>query len=369
VGKDGLWFRGGECWYLDTSVRGRRIRRSLNTTSRPEALTKARQLMAQLERAGPRVLRAERTTFNDLADLIVQDYSRNERRSTGKLLTILERLRDTFGGWRAVDIRGADVSDYIDRRKRAGAANGTVNRELAALKRSFRLGVRRELISHDDVPIMDLLQEANPRAGFFERRQFDALLKHLPPEVQLVAHFGYELGWRFREIVTLAWRQVNLVDGIVRLDPGSTKNNEGRVAYLSPELLAILQAQHAATRELEREKGIIVPWVFHRKGRRILRFLASWQTACKKAGIPGMLFHDLRRTAVRNMVRAGVPERVAMQISGHRTRSVFERYNITSDADLREAAKRIAAHNNGSADRHYSAAGGPAPTGSMPEGQ
>jgi integrase len=156
-----------------------------------------------------------------------------------------------------------------------------------------------------------------------------------------VAQFACELAWRFREVVTLQWRQVNLVDGIVRLDPGSTKNGEGRVAYLSPELLAILRAQHAATRELEREKGIIIPWVFHRKGRRILRFLASWQTACKKAGIPGMLFHDLRRTAVRNMVRAGVPERVAMQISGHKTRSVFERYNIVSDGDLKEAANKI----------------------------
>jgi integrase len=121
-------------------------------------------------------------------------------------------------------------------------------------------------------------------------------------------------------------------------------DREGRVAYCSAELLAVLRAQHAATRELEREKGIIVPRVFHRKGRQILTFLASWQTACTKAGVPDRLFHDLRRTAVRNMVRAGIPERVAMQISGHKTRSVFERYNIVSEADLKDAAKKIAAH-------------------------
>ena len=157
-----------------------------------------------------------------------------------------------------------------------------------------------------------------------------------------MALFGYETGWRLREIITLQWRQLDLGEGSARLDPGTTKNREGRLVYLSPHLLEILRAQAAATRDLERARGLIVPWVFHRRGGRILRFLASWQTACRNAGVPGMFFHDLRRTAVRNMVRAGIPERVAMQISGHKTRSVFERYNIVSETDLREAAVRLA---------------------------
>jgi integrase len=116
------------------------------------------------------------------------------------------------------------------------------------------------------------------------------------------------------------------------------------VIYLSPALLDLLRAQETETRNLERTKGIIIPWVFHRRGKRILRFLASWQTACKQAGAPGKFFHDLRRTAVRNMVRTGVPERVAMQIIGHKTRSVFERYNIVSESDLKDAARKIGAH-------------------------
>jgi integrase len=142
----------------------------------------------------------------------------------------------------------------------------------------------------------------------------------------------------------LQWHQINLDEGSVRLNPGTTKNDEGRVAYLSPALLATLRAQHAMTRELERTAGVIIPWVFHRKGRRIGGFRKVWDKACRQAGTPGMVFHDLRRTAIRNMLRAGVTERVAMLIAGHKTRSVFERYNIVSESDLKDAAMKVGAH-------------------------
>jgi integrase len=120
-----------------------------------------------------------------------------------------------------------------------------------------------------------MLKERPPRAGFFEAERFQAVLRYLPSEIRPVALFAYETGWRLREVITLEWRQVDLIEGSVRLDPGATKNGEGRLAYCAPELLAVLRAQKAATRELEREKGIIVPQAFHRKGKRILRFTAS----------------------------------------------------------------------------------------------
>ncbi len=156
---------------------------------------------------------------------------------------------------------------------------------------------------------------------------------------------GNELGWRLREILPLQWHQLNLAEGSLHLAPGTTKNNEGRVVYLSPDLLAALRAQHAMTRELERSAGVIIPWVFHRKGgRQVHGVRKAWAKACLQAGVPGMVFHDLRRTAIRNMIRAGVPERVAMLVAGHKTRSVFERYNIVSEADLKDAAKKIGTH-------------------------
>jgi integrase len=202
-------------------------------------------------------------------------------------------------GWRAAKISTPDVRAYVEKRRAAGFANGSVNRELAALKRMFRLAVQAGRL--DRAPHIPMLQEAPPRAGFFEADRFEAVLGHLPPDVRPIALFGYETGWRLREIITLEWRRVDLDRGCARLDPGTTKNREGRLAYLSPGLLDALRDQAAATRDLERKRGVIVPWVFHRRGRRIATFRRAWVAACRKAGVPGMIFHDLRRTAVRNV--------------------------------------------------------------------
>jgi integrase len=234
----------------------------------------------------------------------------------------------------------ADVRAYIEKRQAAGFQNGSINRELAALKRMFRLAGQGDHLFR--VPHIPMLKEADPRAGFFEADQFRAVLGHLPAHLRLIARFAYETGWRREEVLHLEWRRVDLARGTATLDPGTTKNREGRVVFLSPALADALRAHAAATRDLQRRRGLIVPWVFHHRGVRIGSLQRSWRTACRKAGVPAMVFHGLRRTAVRTMVRAGVPERVAMQISGHKTRAVFERYNIVSEGDLRDAAARMA---------------------------
>jgi len=129
--------------------------------------------------------------------------------------------------------------------------------------------------------------------------------------------------------------------GLVRLEPGVSKAGEGREVYLSSGMMALFKAQRDATSRLEREQNRIIPWVFHRNGKPVRSFDKTWRGARDRIGMPGLLFHDLRRTAVRNMVRAGIPERVAMQISGHKTPSVFDRYHIVSEGDLREAARKL----------------------------
>ena len=109
-------------------------------------------------------------------------------------------------------------------------------------------------------------------------------------------------------------------------------------------LRKLLKAQQKATDRLEASGGTPCPWVFHRQGQPISHFYRRWRAACEAAKVPGRLLHDMRRTAIRNLIRAGVSERVAMQMCGHKTRSIFDRYNITSDKDLRQAATLLSAH-------------------------
>ena len=172
-----------------------------------------------------------------------------------------------------------------------------------------------------------------------QREQFERVHSHLSSPLQAVVHFAYLTGWRIRsEVLTLQWRQVDLKAGRVVLDPGTTKNDDGRIFPFTDELRELLEKQRETTQSVQRERRVLCPWVFHRDGQRIKSFYGAWRTACKKSGVPGRIPHDFRRTAVRNLVRAGVPERVAMQMTGHKTRSVFDRYNIVSEGDLTQAA-------------------------------
>ena len=144
---------------------------------------------------------------------------------------------------------------------------------------------------------------------------------------------------------------MDLAAGEVRLDAHTTKNGEGRVFPFTQELRELLEEQKRQSDELARTRGLIVPWVFFRMKAKtrggetfpqpVRIFNNAWANACEAAGCPGRIPHDLRRTAVRNLVRAGISESVAMRLTGHKTRSVFERYNIVSDGDLRDAIAKL----------------------------
>ncbi|MBI4524380.1 MAG: site-specific integrase [Deltaproteobacteria bacterium] len=202
-------------------------------------------------------------------------------------------------------------------------------------------------MSMDRKPHIPMLQENNVRIGFFEHGEFIALRDAAPDYFKPVLTFAYYTGWRKREILSLKWNQVDLNARTVRLDPGTTKSKEGRLVILEGELLDAVQGQWEKRKVAEipgQSPTLLCPYVFHRNGKPIIALRGVWADSCKEAGLSGKIFHDFRRTAVRNMVRAGVPERVSMMVSGHKTRSIFDRYNIVSEADLREAARRTWQH-------------------------
>jgi integrase len=353
---DGSVFRRGAVWWIKYYRNGKPYRESSGSDNEREAqkLLKKRIGEMMLGRfVGPD---AERVTIRELAEDYLNDYRVNGRKSLEKAEEMVTRLDDernkkdsplmaNFGDCKAHSLRADMVNAYVSQRLENGAANATINRELAALKRMFNLGLKSERIYRK--PYIPMLKEDNVRAGFFEHGEFIALRDALPEYFKPVATFAYYIGWRKQEILTLRWNQVDLNARTVRLEPGTTKNDKGRLIILDGELLETVNAQWEKRKVAEipgQSLTLLCPFVFHRNGKAIRDFRDSWAAACKAAGLTGRLFHDFRRTAVRNMVRAGVHERVAMMISGHKTRSVFDRYNIVSEDDLREAARRTWQH-------------------------
>jgi integrase len=249
------------------------------------------------------------------------------------------------GGFFAADrrmntIATADIEAYKAHRLEQKAAPATVNRELAAIRRAFRLAVDGGKLAM--MPKVRLLQEHNVRTGFFERHEFDAILAHLPEELHPPLKFAYATGWRFKsEVLPLTIERVDLRARVVRLDPGSTKSGQGRSFSMTNEVHAVLKTQIAALDALKK-KGIISAYVFHRADGTVIKdFKKTWRNACETAGYPGKIFHDFRRTAVRNLERAGVPRSTAMQIVGHQTESIYRRYAIVDESMHREAAAQL----------------------------
>jgi integrase len=277
----------------------------------------------------------EKVTFEEMAQDLITDYQVNGRKALSAIQFPVRHLRESFGLDRALDITTDRVRAHIFRRQEAGASNATINRELAALKRMFSLAVQAGKLSHR--PYIPSLEENNARQGFLDHASFLALRDNLADYLKDPVTFLYLSGWRASEMRALEWRDVDLTGKVVRLRPEISKNKDGRVLPLRGELLEVLERAKSGQR-LECRR------VFHVDGQPIGDFRRAWKTACKATGLNGTIVHDLRRTSVRNMVRAGIPERVAMSLSGHKTRNVFDRYNIVSEADLAQATERLDSH-------------------------
>lgn len=336
-------------WWLDYSVRGKRYRESSETKSKTAAQRMLRDRIGKRE-AGKLVGRPDRVRLAEyeqgddgrdklaggLRALAEKQYDIDGRRSKDRVVQCWNHLEKFFGAEaRAIDIGGTRLDDYVTARLAAGAARQTINNELSALRRGFRLAIDKGLLAV--MPVFNLAKVQNARSGFFEEGEFAALLLELPSDVRDLVEFLRATGWRRDEARLLTWATVDMHGGTIRLEDARSKSGKPRVFPfgLAPSLKALLEKRHA-----ERD-GL---YVFHRDGQSlgVGAVRSAWKRACKRAGLVRRLVHDLRRSAARDFRRAGVSEGEIMRLCGWETRSMFDRYNIIDEADLAAAvAKRF----------------------------
>jgi integrase len=366
---DGRVYRrpGTRVFWCKYHIRGRPIRESTGATIEKEARKYLRRRMrlvgADLEGikrfVGPK---GEKLKVSELLDSLRKHYEIRHKFSP-QVRSKLKPLRAAFSNYRAWDLTDDLIAEYIQVRQQGVAetnqtgelsaielalrcfkpvADSTINKETQFLGQAFKL--RRKEVGEG--PAIPKLKEFNVRQGFFERADFEAIVKHLSEELQDFARFGFLTGWRKGEIESLAWSEFNIETRELRLRGEDSKNRQPRMVTLSGELWEIIQRRWKARRfHGENGEWILSSLVFFRTrgrgvpeaGAPVREFRKSWKAACEAAGLQGRLFHDFRRTAARNMRRAGVPEEIAMKITGHKTTSMFRRYNITDDRDITEA--------------------------------
>jgi integrase len=306
--------------------------------------------------------RDRRRKIDDLMDGLKADFEIRAKWNP-QVRTNIEHVRSAFGTIRAMNLTKEDVDDYISQRLAAGYANASINRTTQLLKQGF-------VLAELPAPKIRRLEERdNKRRGFFTEQDVRRVLSNLSTELADFVLFAWLTGMRKGEIASLRWEDVDGNELVLRGE--NAKNGEERVIPFEGELADLIERRKRARQFKLNGMMMLSAFIFHRRGERICEFRKSWARACCMAGLgkmvcptcrdgvdakhkcekcgvtwayeklkyTGKIIHDFRRTAVRDMVRAGVPETVAMSISGHKTRSIFDRYNITDKRDQREALR------------------------------
>ncbi len=357
-------FQRGRIWWISFYHRGRQYRESTNSESQAEA---NKLLKRRLGEVGTRrfVPDEEKVDFEDLAQSLETDYKLNGRRSLKTAaLNNIGHLRGFFGFDRAVDITTDRIRSYQVLRREQGASVATVNREVGTLRRMFSLAMESGKLTRK--PVFKMLKGERVRQGFVEHGDFLRLLGHLLTHLKSFVEFLYYSGWRKGAAKNLQWSEVDMEGRTVRLKMEDSEKPKPWVLPLEGRLWEIIK-------ERQKERRLDIKLVFHHKGRGVGDIRKAWHSACIAAGLGrfeqitegkrrgkeawvGLLIHDLRRCAARNLSRAGVPEVVAMKITGHKTNSMYRRYRIVDESELREAQERMQSHLKSQANRSKVAA-------------
>ena len=318
----GSLFRRGRIWWMQYYDAGERHIKSTGCEDRKAA-------MAALQRATATVGRSGRIrTAGEAFGLLYKDYERRNLRSYSMTRQRIEaNVLPWWGKVPVSKISATTTDDYVAARSQQGAKASTINREVALVRRALTLAHQAGKISA--VPFFRALPESEPRKGFIEAEQYERLKAAMPDHIRPLLVLGYHTGMRKGELLALRWPQVDWSAGLIRLDASQTKAKRARAVPIYGEMGEALKA-------IKADKGRIFP---------MSDFRESWAKATAAAGLPGLLFHDLRRSAVRNMERAGIPRSVAMAISGHSTEAIYRRYAIVSEEDLHDAGRKLEAKN------------------------
>jgi integrase len=264
-------------------------------------------------------------------------------------LVVNAHLHPFFGKMRPEKIITDVLMSYREHRsaektnKGTFTSQSTINRELSLLRNAMRTAAMKTppLIPLSCIPRFPITNEDEcARQGFIDDPEFELLVAELPGYLVPITTVGYQTGIRLGELKKILWPQVDFDGRLIRLRSGRTKGGKPRTCPFIGNMYEVLLAAKRDRDEFWPECG----HVFHRLGQPLIDFRGARDSAVQRAGLGNLEFHDLRRSGVRNLSRSGVPERVIMSITGHRTRAMFDRYNITSEADLDDAAKRMQAY-------------------------
>jgi len=331
----GSIFKRGNIWWITYVRNGLPVPESSRSQDKAEADRLLKQRLGEI--AIGKEVTPEKATIDDLCGLVIADYRIRKLRD---LRTVEWRYRahikKAIGSMLASRFGTKQARDYILSRRAEGAQDATINRELAIIRRGFVLGRDEDPQLIRRVPKIPKLEEDNVRQGFLEPEQYEHLIGFLPQRLKALFVCAYHVGTRKGELRKIRIDQVDFEAGVIRVEKRQSKGKK-------PRTLPIYGDMERWLRERIESAPEGFPYVFHNgHGRRLVgKHLDGWEEACAAAGLPGLLFHDLRRSAVRNMKRAKVPETVAMRISGHKTRAIFDRYDIVDEGDLETAGATL----------------------------
>jgi integrase len=324
-------------WTIKYYIRGKPVQVPADTTDYQEALDMLRIRMGDIAKRGNHGDQPERVRMNQLFDLLVEHYRFKACETTYDTEHRIDKhLREFFGEMKAQALGSNARQRYIERRRRQKAKAATINKELAFLRRALKLGAKHDppLVLH--VPHIEMLPVDNVRKGTIEHEKYRVIRDLLPAHARIALVIAYHVALRKGAIRKIRREWVDLKKKRIEL-PFRAAENKGVPPFVPiyGDMVAELDMW------LSMIKGSSCPFLIQDCGKAVFDYEKAWATACKAVGIPGTLFHDLRRTAISNMIEAGLSEKEAMEISGHKTRAVFDRYHIVSDRRMQQNAEKL----------------------------